>query len=216
MIKRLSAVGLLATLCAIGAPCPSQADTITSFAFSLFGGWSGSQSFFPFLAGTFSGSIEPSGYLNLGDLKTFGITFVDGNPSIIDPIPIDVSAGFGSLSHFSYNPSLGRASLDFVLTRNNPEASYTICIGLSAAFSPTCNPGTFPGPFNADVLIDGTYYASSTGLADIVNTGSVTTGGGTGTTAVPEPSPWRVLIFGLGIIVLDRYRRRRRGATSAA
>jgi hypothetical protein len=209
MNKRLAAVGLLATLCANGAPCPSRADTITSFAFSLFGGWSGSQSFFPFLAGTFSGSIEPSGYLNLADLKTFGITFVDGNPSIIYPTAIDVSAGFGSLSHFSYNPSLGPASFDFALTRNNPEASYTICIGLSAAFSPTCNPGTFAGAFNADVLIDRTYYASSTGLADIVNTGSVTTGGGTGAMAVPEPSPWSVLALGLGFIGVARYRRRR-------
>ena len=214
MIKRLSAVALLAALAAAGAPPAAQADTITSFGFSLFGGWSGSPSFFPFLSGRFSGTIEPSGYLNLADLKTFGIIFVDWNPSIISPIPVNVSAGFFSLRHFSYNPTLGPASLDFELTRINPEASYTICIGLSAAFSPTCNPGTFAGAFNADVLINGTYYASSTGLADIVNMGSVTTGGGTGTTPVPEPSPFSVMMLGLGFLGLHRYQRRR--AASAA
>lgn len=204
-LPRLAAIAVTAALATV-APGVARANVITSFAFNLFGpAWTNSPPFVPELIVNFSGAIEPSGYLNLADLNTFGLTFVDGYPL---PFPVTVFAGFAGLSHFSYNPSLGAASLDFVETRVNPEATYTICFGLSAAFSPVCNPGNLPGAFDADVLVDGAFYAGATALPDIQNLGSVTTGGGTGVTAVPEPSPWGAMILGLGLIGYGVYRRR--------
>jgi hypothetical protein len=207
MIKRLSAIALLTALSAAVAP-PTQANPIADYTFMLDFGWSTYPQFPTIFEGHFSGTVENDGSIQLADLTSFGLQFWDPNPSPL-PFFVQVFAGFGSLSFFTFNPSVGTSTLDFVVQRQNPEATYTICIGAAATLSPVCNPGTVPPATIADVLVDGAFYANDGSFPIIENVTPPPTG------AVPEPAPWGTMILGLGFVGFGLYRRRS-GANSAA
>ncbi len=83
------------------------------------------------LTGSFSGVVEPSGYIELGDLTSFSL-------SLDDP-PAIMTASLGDLSLFSYKPG-SASSLDIELSNTDGQ----FCMGASVQLDPVCNPGGFP------------------------------------------------------------------------
>jgi hypothetical protein len=187
MVKQTLAAMLLASLAAplVDRPAVASVRTLDTFDFAMLTGWRdrNGQPIDTSLTGSFTGYLEPSGFIELGDLTSFTAVF-----NGVDVLPITV------LSFFSFDPTGGASSLDFI----DDGETKTACVGAAATFSPICNPnGTNPvdsiGVFN----FSGVLVADTNSLANIKLVSSI---------PVPEPSTWSMLVLGLAGLGLARAR----------
>lgn len=84
------------------------------------------------IAGTFSGSVESNGFMELGDLTAFEATVHFANGLVSLSGPLDLS----DLSLFSYSTSGGASSLSLVGVNSSPDISGIACMGAPAALDP--------------------------------------------------------------------------------
>ncbi len=107
----------------------AQASVVRTFDF-VQPGW---QYYDGTLTGTFSGVVEPSGYIELGDLTSFTLT--------LDDPPVRMEGALGDLSLFSYKPG-SASSLDIELSNSGGQ----FCLGASVQLDPVCySPGLARG-----------------------------------------------------------------------
>ena len=119
-MKLIHLLGLAAIFSA-----PAYADTITTDTFSFTqGGYTGL--IFPgstgTLSGTFTGTVEANGTIQLADLSAIHIQYTAGGTSLF---------GYGPASFFSYNPTFGGSTLDVETAIG---VNGFACVGAVAAF----------------------------------------------------------------------------------
>jgi hypothetical protein len=100
------------------APCVASATTIDTFSFTQ-SGYPGFRGGFVSVWGTFSGTVEPDGYIQLADLQSFTINF---GPFLESGLPI----------LFSYSTTPGAFNLD--LESQATMTGFNFCIGAVASF----------------------------------------------------------------------------------
>ncbi len=123
MMPRLSCLAIvLATGLTVGA---AHATTIDTFDFSQgdYGGSFRSAPFIGTLTGSFTGTVEANGLIEMSDLSSIQVTFSGG--SIIQVF------GDGPATFFSYNTQGGASSLDLV---TGIGVGGLACVGAVAAF----------------------------------------------------------------------------------
>jgi len=142
------------------------------------------------VTGTFSGVLEPDGFIELGDLTQFSVQFYFPGSSVY-------SFSQPALTLFSYDtaPGGGPSSLDFAGTLDDPA---NICIGAATSLDPNCAylgraypPGTLGTVQLNTGVVD---YVSST-APQITLVSSV----GSSATA-PEPASIFLECIGLAVI----------------
>jgi hypothetical protein len=177
---------------------PARGGTIDTFSFTE-SGWSdytiGSGVLIPeptnLLTGSFTGSVEPDGFIEQGDLTQFSVQYANGELVL-------GSSSLNELSLFSYDtaPAGGPSSLDFA---GNPGDATNVCIGAATSLDPVCtldfNVLYAPGTVVA-VEIDGTPDFVSSSAPQITLVSSSTT------SAVPEPASLFLECIGLGVVVI--------------
>lgn len=133
---------MAAVTCGFGmaVSATAQATTIDTFNFTQTGwnyilhtsGGVGEPDPGGILTGTFTGTVEPSGLIELGDLSSFSVLHTDS-------AGVALGESLPSLTLFSYDINGGASSLGVA----GPEipyvgAGHTICVGAAAALSPIC------------------------------------------------------------------------------
>jgi hypothetical protein len=192
-------------------PTHAGATTINTYSFTQ-GGWHNGV-FGPLvtdnglLEGTFTGVVEPAGYIQLADLTAFSMQFTD---DVVGSF-VQLTYSFGDLQFFSFNarpdasdPDHGAASLDVIASHvfGPPALLLTTCVGAATTFSPSCYPGSFvPG---AKAIVAGSIFWS-TALPVVTLVSSVDIPDPI--TAVPEPGT--LMLLGTGVISLIGANRRR-------
>jgi hypothetical protein len=190
MSNRLIVLGSSAFFALAGLATAASAAVIDTFSFSNLSGWNGPINGF---SGSFTGSVEANGRIELTDLSAFQI--------------LGVPTGGNSLSNlafFSYDTGGGATSLGFIdalppLT----DTSFTVCSGAPSVLTlDPCNPGGLnPVSTSAVILIHGFFvYSTTPDLTGVTLVSSVNTN-------VPEPSTWAMMLVGFAELGLVRYRR---------
>jgi len=132
------------------------------------------------LNGSFAGTVEASGFIELADLSSINVAFTF---SLLDG-PMTLSAS-GPASFFSFDTAGGSSTLDFVTVVGFGPG----CVGAAAAFGlGGCGPGSVNG-FVAQ------WVTGNVPLVTLVSSVAV----------VPEPSTWAMTLLGFA-----GYRRARR------
>lgn len=130
------------------------------------------------LTGTFTGTVEPDGLIELADLASISVTFMG-------------VTYHGPASFFSFNTMGGSSSLDLILP------SGAICVGAAAAFGADfCGVGG----------VNGYIYDHSVGLP--FTTQELPTVTLVSSMTVPEPSTWAMTLAGFAALGLAARRRR--------
>ena len=103
----------LAIIAVLAAVQPGWATTVDTFDFTQTG-WS---VFFPgtgtfpdstgLLSGSFTGAVEPNGFIEQGDLTAFSAVFTPADPTPFTPLALN------QLTLFSFDTAGGASSLDF-------------------------------------------------------------------------------------------------------
>jgi hypothetical protein len=187
MLKRILSLLLLAPLLtvAVDRPAVARTQTLEIFDYS-YTNW-----FVPAsLTGSFEGFLDSTGHIS--NLISFLAVYSEGAATEI--------LSRTNLAGFSYNPSGGPSSVDFIGSSVDPlrVVPFTICAGLPAATDPRCNPfGDFPASTSL-FLIDSVLANFTTTLPQIELVAKFT--------IVPEPSTWLMLLAGLTGIGLARAR----------
>ncbi len=194
-------VPAMAAVCIIGmaiGPFPSCAATIDTFDFTQVG-WvqvgglqggtvSGSvPDLGGILSGSFTGTVEPSGLIELGDLTSFSDTYFDS----ANPGGISLNSGDPpfKLSLFSYNTTGGASSLDIA---GSVGQFFAACVGAAVPLDAACSPNLqfFYPPGTNGVIVElssfPVYFTSVQPVITLVS--SITT------PAVPEPSTTSMLM----------------------
>jgi hypothetical protein len=193
MSNRLIVLGSSAFFALAGLATAASAAVIDTFSFSNPSGWNGPINGF---SGSFTGSVEANGRIELSDLSAFQI--------------IGVPSGGNSLSNlafFSYDTGGGASSLGFIDVLPLPplaDASFTVCSGAPSVLTLVpCNPGGLnPVSTSAVILIHGFFvYSTTPDLTGVTLVSSVNTN-------VPEPSTWAMMLVGFAGLGLVRYRIR--------
>jgi hypothetical protein len=143
------------------------------------------------LQGFFTGTVESDGSIQLKDLSSLTI-------QILIPHLVNLSAS--DLTAFSFFPTGGPSSLDFIAS--SPAVPILTCGGLSVGlFAPCNNFGRIPGDAFASVFIDQPVWTLTPPTVELMS--SVT---------VPEPSTWAMFLAGFAGIGFVGAISRRRGA----
>jgi len=142
-------------------------------------------------AGSFTGTVESGGWIELTDLSAFQVRLDDSNGNPIPPF----SMGLPSLTLFSFDINGGVSSLDFAGTPSLSVANF--CIGAATSLDAACTGNfnyTYPVGTIGVLLFPGPADFSSS-FADLTLVSSVTT---------PPPATAPEPRFGLlvGIAVL--------------
>jgi hypothetical protein len=168
-----------------------QGSTIDTFSFTE-SGWSeytvGTGMLTPdplgTLVGSFTGIVEPDGFIEQGDLLQFSVEYTSGGVAF-GSMPLN------QLTLFSYdtNPAAGLSSLDFAGTADDPT---NVCVGAATSLDAAC---TFdltqpyaPGTVGA-VELNGLPHFVSSQAPQITLASSVTT---------PEPAS----LFLVGVVLI--------------
>jgi len=186
----------LAAVIAVLASHHAYGSTIDTFAFTemTFNAYSigtgvGEPAPNGILTGSFTGAVEPDGFIEQGDLSAFNARFYF--PGSGGSAPINLA----QLTLFSYDAGGGAQTLDFA---GSPSQVSNICVGAAAALDGNCNadflavypPGT-TGVVEEFGQLD--YVASDTPVITLVS--SVTPA------AVPEPGT--LAMIGLALVALS-------------
>jgi hypothetical protein len=158
---------ILAALALCSLVPAASATTIDTFSFTQGGYQDGGV-----LSGSFSGAVEPDGFIELTDLKSINVTFTYNPGSVTATL-----YGYGPATFFSYATTGGASSLDLV---SSIGVSSDACVGAVAAFGAF---GCGNGVANA---VGSVGDLSTTQLASVSLTSSVTTP--PPLSAVPEPA----------------------------
>ena len=201
MSNRLIVLGSSAFFALAGLATAASAAVIDTFSFSAPSGWNAQVIGF---SGSFTGSVEASGRIELSDLSAFQI---DGRG-------LFGANSLSNLAFFTYvfsNNTGGASLLGFIdtLSALPPDTgiSITVCSGAPSVLSLACNNparGSNPVSTSAVVLI-GTGSAggvfTTPDLTGVTLVSSVNTN-------VPEPSTWAMMLVGFAGLGLVRYRIR--------
>jgi hypothetical protein len=168
---------------ALAGLVPARAAVIDTFSFSNLSGW---DTFDTEFSGSFTGTVEASGLIELSDLSAFhvsglfrGVTFLPNSLS--------------NLTFFSYDTGAGASSLGFIAITN-----FAVCTGAPSVLSLTCNPGgNHPASTLAAIVVNG-FVASTPDLTTVTLVSSV----------VPEISTWAMMLLGFAGLGFAAYRRR--------
>jgi hypothetical protein len=181
-----------------------NATTVDTFSFTQ-GGYTiaGTSTVVGTLSGTFTGTVDSNGFIELADLSNFSDTFtvVLGNLSAVGVLDLT------SLSLFSFNAQspIDSGSLDF----ENQPGSGALCVGAAAAFSSCGGTGSrgavAGGSFN--------YFTDEAPVVTLVSS-SIT--GDPIASGVPEPSTWAMMVLGFFGVGYMAYRRKSKPALMAA
>jgi hypothetical protein len=146
------------------------------------------------LFGTFTGTVEPDGFIQLADL-----TDIDVMSNIF----------FGALTRanfslFSFNTTGGSSSLDFIAS--DPTIPVLACAGASIALFAPCNAfGRDPTDATATVFTFEPLFIFDIPTITLASS-----------TPIPEPPTWAMLLAGVAGIALARIASRGRGARVVA
>jgi hypothetical protein len=174
---------------ALAGLVPARAAVMDTFSFSNLSGWSESPTDF---SGSFTGTVEASGLIELSDLTAFFVfAHVEGTPFFDNSL--------SNLTLFSYDTGAGASSLGFIDTTR----SGTVCAGAPSVLSLTCNPGgNNPVSTLAAMVFGGTFVVSTPDLTTVTLVSS----------SVPEASTWVMMALGFTGLGFAGYRTSRRTA----
>ncbi|MGH9445224.1 MAG: PEP-CTERM sorting domain-containing protein [Terriglobia bacterium] len=163
------------------------------------------------LTGSFTGTAEPDGYIELNDLTAFSATYTDD----ADPTGMAVpSLNSNDLTLFSFNTAGGNSSLDFA-DNGGVTIRPAACTGAAASLDVDCtdlvalNPAGTNGVFFLRPQGLRVAFLFTASLPSVSLAGSVTT---PPPTAAPEPSSF--LLTGISLLGLALVMRRRPARTS--
>jgi hypothetical protein len=192
-------------------PTNVGATTINTYSFTQ-GGWHDGV-FGPLvtdnglLEGTFTGVVEPAGYIQLADLSAFFMQFTD---DVVGSY-VQLSYSLGDLQLFSFNarpdasdPDHGAASLDVIASHafGSPASLLTMCVGAAATFSLNCSPGSSVPGVKA-FLAGSIFWSTSLPVLTLVSSVDVPDP----VSEVPEPGT--LALLATGVISLIGTKRRR-------
>ena len=179
-----------------GVTAPVHAVIIDTFAFTLYPSLDG---LVPPATGTFTGTVESTSQINLGDLTNFSVAM----PASL----IEVHGNLTGLDFFSYNTTLDVGTFGFIV-HDNTDPHLVGCVGAPLFLSPTCQglAGLPPPDVHSGVILTGgvsSFYFPQLPTVTLVSSVN---------TAVPEPSTWILLFVGVLVLVVARSWRTMRGA----
>lgn len=218
MLRTLGAIAAVASL-TTALSATARADTIDTFTFTegnwssyTVGGGVGSPQSSATLTGSFTGLVEPDGFIEQKDLSAFNVEFTNNGTPFAD-------LGLGDLTLFSYDVNGGASSLDFAGLSG---ASHNICIGAATALDANCTldfnvayPAGTVGVVEAALLPDfvSPDFPSITLQSSITPVMPVTAPAPTAT--APEPASAILLLTGAALVFVGRFRRAQRQACGA-
>lgn len=138
------------------------------------------------MTGSFSGTVEAGGLIELADLSD--LSFVFTVPSTDPQAPILQFSGHGLPSFFSFNTTGGSSSLDFTAIFD-----VQICVGAVTAL--VCGLDGFNGS-----VFDGLNLFRTEDLPVVTLVSSVTA-------SIPESSTWALMLVGFAGLAFAGYRR---------
>jgi hypothetical protein len=192
MLKRVlqTAFVVFPTLIAVNSTASAATET---FNFSYLTGWNGTDTS---LAGSFTGTVEPDGLIELSDLTSFTATLITGAPP-----PVIASIDLSELTEFSYDTTGGVSSLSYIASVPVPSPPPIYwCAGASAVLDLACNPGgANPTNVRANLVNGSSLVLYTTDFPEI--------------TRVPEARTWAMLLLGfagMGFARAFAARKRRR------
>ena len=174
-----------------------NATTVATFSFTQ-GGYNNAG----ILSGTFTGTVNSLGFIDLADLSNFSDTFkYDYGGGLM----FTASGYLMSLSLFSFNAqSLDSASLGF---KNQVGLLYSnVCVGAPAAYG-LCGGSGKRG------AIDNAYFTNEAPVVTLVSSSII---GDPIASGVPEPSTWAMMLLGFAGLGFMAYRRKSKPALMAA
>ena len=203
MFKLQLTIPGFALLAILGTSPAARAATIDTFSFTQ-GDWSdffqGTGTLAPItngiLTGSFTGIVEPGGFIELTDLSSLTVAFTSPHLSTEEIL--------ASTTLFSYDTNGGASSLDIA----GPQGLPTICVGAAATLAAGCTLGfheTFPVGTKGDVEFGGAFLVSPD-LPVITLESSVTTN----PAVTPEPQSTVFVSLALVALVLMHSRRKTR------
>jgi hypothetical protein len=172
-----------------------NATTVDTFNFTQGGYTYGTDS--GVLTGTFTGTLNSNGYIELGDLSSFSDSFAItsglGTVTNLDFLP-------SSLVLFSFMPiDAGTLAIENEVGQGG--FRYFLCVGAPASLDASCGGTGHRG------VVGGGFFTDQAPVVTLVS--SITT-------AVPEPSTWAMMILGFAGIGFMAYRRKSKPALMAA
>ena len=194
MSNRLIVLGSSAFFALAGLATAASAAVIDTFSFSNQSGWEAPINGF---SGSFTGSVEASGLIELSDLSAFQIIGFFGGSSL------------SNLAFFEYDTGGGASSLGFINTLPAPIGvfSVTVCSGAPSVLSLACsNGGSNPVSTRAAIVI-GDSVVFTPDLTTVTLVSSVST-------SVPEASTWAMMLVGFAGLGFAAYRQRTKLAGS--
>jgi hypothetical protein len=175
---------------ALAGLVPARAAVIDTFSFSNLNGWS---TFGTNFSGSFTGTVEASGFIELSDLIAFQLSGTIEN--------VGFAGRLSNLTLFSYDTKGGASSLGFIETA----FGLTVCGGAPSVLSLTCDPGgNNPGSATAVVIFPGRLASFTPDLTTVTLVSS----------SVPEASTWAMMALGFTGLGFAGYRASRRAAVA--
>jgi hypothetical protein len=198
MSNRLIVLGSSAFFALVGLATAAPAAVIDTFSFSNSNGMFSSRlvgSVEASFSGSFTGSVEASGLIELSDLSAFQIV------GTVNNVPFSRNS-LSLLAFFSYDTGAGASSLGFIDTIDTllpSDPQVRVCSGAPSVLSLACNPGgnnsvSTRASIQFMDLVVFTPNLTSVTLVSSVNTN------------VPEPSTWAMMLVGFAGLGLARYR----------
>lgn len=171
------------------AASSAEAATVDTFSFLSSTDWTFAGTS---LSGSFTGTVEPNGFIELNDLQAFQVIGLVGGTEFLDDPTV------GGLSFFSYDTQGGASSLGFIA---KDTANETGCLGAPSVLSLACNPNGAnpPSTVGVQTFLVGAIFVTTPDLPVITLVSSMTT--------IPEPSTWAMMVLGLAGLGFMRVRQ---------